>query len=70
MVELRSRARSRQASTLAIIRDTFGVGSAGVVALKNSMGSATCPVDGHASSTIPSMSGAPSVSGRTTSLRT
>ena len=41
-----------------------------MVALKNSMGSATWPVDGHASSTMPSISGAPSDSERTTSLRT
>ena len=70
MVELRSRPRSRQASTLAIIRATLASSSSGVVALKKSMGSATWPADGQPSSTMPSISGAPSVSGRTTSLRT
>ena len=70
IVVLRSRLRSRQASTLATMDATLAVSSSGVDALKNSIGSATWAADGHPSSTIPWISGALSVTDRTTSLRT
>ena len=71
MVELRNRPRSRHAVTLwNIVLMLLASRSGSPLPLKNSIGSATCAADGQASSTMPSISGAPAVTGRTTSLRT